>query len=174
MLPDQVVLHVGTNDLKQKEPRHVADSIVGLARQIENSCEATVAVSELISRRDELNEAVKTTNCKRVTGNHKVENWKQSKNRWSHLKECDFAEPPQDGLVDLLIGVDNAELHYSRADVRGEEGDLVARLGPLGWACVVSPDGKQRTGARAHIGRTLFTREPNFSVSDVCCDVIVP
>ena len=23
--PDQVVLHVGTNDLKQKEPRHVAD-----------------------------------------------------------------------------------------------------------------------------------------------------
>lgn len=60
--PDQVVLHVGTNDLKQKEPRHVADSIVDLARQIENSSEATVAVSELISRRDELNEAVKTTN----------------------------------------------------------------------------------------------------------------
>ena len=64
--PDQVVLHagvhVGTNDLKQKEPPHVADSIVGLARQIENSSEATVAVSELISRRDELNEAVKKTN----------------------------------------------------------------------------------------------------------------
>lgn len=60
--PNQVVLHVGTNDLKQKEPRHVADSIVNLARQIENSCEATVVVSELISRRDEFNEAVKTTN----------------------------------------------------------------------------------------------------------------
>ena len=60
--PDQVVLHVGTNDLKQKEPRLVADSIVDLARQIENSSEATVAVSELISRRGELNEAVKTTN----------------------------------------------------------------------------------------------------------------
>ena len=60
--PDQVVLHVATNDLKQNEPRHVADSIVGLARQIENSSEATVSVSELISRRDELNEAVKTTN----------------------------------------------------------------------------------------------------------------
>ena len=60
--PNQVVLHVGTNDLKQKEPRHVADSILNLARQIENSCEATAVVSELISRRDELNEAVKTTN----------------------------------------------------------------------------------------------------------------
>ena len=61
-MKDQVVLHVGTNDLKQKGMSHVADSIVSLARQIENSCEATVVVSELISRRDELNEAVKTTN----------------------------------------------------------------------------------------------------------------
>ena len=43
--PDEVVLHVGTNDLKQKEPRHIADSIVNLARQIVNSCEATVVVS---------------------------------------------------------------------------------------------------------------------------------
>ena len=80
---------------------------------------------------------------KRVTGNYKVENWKQSKDRWAHLKECDFAEPAQDGLVDLLIGVDNAELHYSRADVRGEEGGPVARLGPLGWTCIGSPEGKQ-------------------------------
>ena len=60
--PDWVALHVGTNDLKQKELRHVADSILNVARQIEDSCEATVAVSELISRRDELNEAVITTN----------------------------------------------------------------------------------------------------------------
>ena len=90
---------------------------------------------------------------KRVTGNYKVENWKQSKNRWSHLKECDFAEPAQEGVVDLLIGVDNAELHYSRADVRGEEGDPVARLGPLGWTCIGSPEGKHW---RAH-GQSLKT-----------------
>ena len=117
---------------------------------------------------------------KTVTGNYKVENWKQSKDRWAHLKECDFAEPAQDGVVDLLIGVDNAELHYSRADVRGEEGGPVARLGTfgldmhwitrrkavdrskgtcqlhvvcptLGWTCIGSPEGKQWTGARAHV-----------------------
>ena len=67
--------------------------------------------------------------------------------------------------------MDNADLHYSRADVRGEEGDPVARLGPLGWTCIGSPEGKHWTGARAHISRTLFTRDPNASVSDVCCDV---
>ena len=119
----------------------------------------------------EFSKDIKVNTCpKRVTGNHKVENWKQSKNRWSHFKECDFDEPAQDGPVDLLIGVDNAELHYSRADVCGKEGDPVARLGPLGWTCIGSPEGNQWTGARAH-SRTLFTREPNVSISDVCCDI---
>ena len=80
----------------------------------------------------EFSKDIKVKTCpKRVTGNYKVENWKQSKDRWAHLKECDFAESAQDGLVDLLIGVDNAELHYSRADVSGEEGGPAARLGPL-------------------------------------------
>ena len=37
---------------------------------------------------------IKVKTCpKRVTGNYKVENWKQSKDRWSHLKDCDFSEP---------------------------------------------------------------------------------
>ena len=120
----------------------------------------------------EFSEDIKVKTCpKRVTGNYKVENWKQSKNRWTHLTKCDFAEPAQDGLVDLLIGVDNAELHYSRADVRGEEGDPIARLGPLRWTCIGSPEGKQWTGVRAHVSRTLFTREPNVNVDGVCCDI---
>ena len=60
--PDQVILHVGTNDLKQKEPQQVADSIVDLARQIENSSEASITMSELFPRTDKFNEAVTTTN----------------------------------------------------------------------------------------------------------------
>ena len=121
----------------------------------------------------EFSNDIKVKTCpKRVTGNYKVENCKQSKNTLSHLKECNFAESAQEGLVDLLIGVDNAELHYSRAVVRGEEGDPVTRLGPLGWTCICSPAGKkQRTGARSHIKRFLFTRYPTVSVSNVCCHV---
>lgn len=60
--PDQVILHVGTNDLKSKEPQQVAGSVVDLARQIENSSDATVIISELVQRRDGFNEAVKTVN----------------------------------------------------------------------------------------------------------------
>ena len=48
--PDQVILHVGTNDLKQNEPQQVVDSIVDLARQIENSSDASTTISELVSR----------------------------------------------------------------------------------------------------------------------------
>ena len=35
--PDLICLHIGTNDLKSKEPNLVADAIVDLAREIENS-----------------------------------------------------------------------------------------------------------------------------------------
>ena len=60
--PDQVILHVGTDDLKQKESQQVADSIVDLARQIGNSSDASITISELVSRRDKFNEAVTITN----------------------------------------------------------------------------------------------------------------
>ena len=60
--PNQVILHVGTNDLKSKEPHEIAESVVGLARQIETSCNATVIVSEIICRRRSLNENAKRVN----------------------------------------------------------------------------------------------------------------
>ena len=115
---------------------------------------------------------IKVKTCpQRVTGNYKAEKWKQSRERWPHLKECNFPELAQDGLVDLLIGVDNAELHYSRTDVHGKEGGPVARLGPLGWTCIGSPEGWQSTGTRTHVSWTLFTREPFAAVNGVCCDI---
>lgn len=45
---DQVILHVGTNDLKHKEEQQVASSAVDLARRTENSSDATVTISELL------------------------------------------------------------------------------------------------------------------------------
>ena len=60
--PDRVILHIGTNDLKSKEPKQVADAIVDLARQVENSSDAEVVISELVCRRDQFNEAVKEVN----------------------------------------------------------------------------------------------------------------
>ena len=77
-----------------------------------------------------------------VTGSYQVENWRERKVRWPHLVQCDFPLPAKDGVVDLLIGVDYADLHYSFVDIRGNVGEPVARLGPLGWTCIGPPDGK--------------------------------
>ena len=89
---------------------------------------------------------------KKVTGNYTVEDWSQSKDAWEHLKNCEFAKRAKDGFVDLLIGVDNADLHYSRADIRGATSGPIARLGPLGWTCIGAPD---TAVARTHLIRTL-------------------
>ncbi len=108
---------------------------------------------------------------RRVTGNYK-EDWSVSKRRWEHLKRCDFAKPANEGMVDLLIGTDNTDLHYSRADIRGEPGAPIARLGPLGWTCIGIPDREDGSQSRTHVIRTLLTRDPTQrSVEETCCEV---
>ena len=67
--------------------------------------------------------------------------------------------------MDLLIGVDNSDLHYSRADIRGVTGGPIARLGPLG--CIGAPD---TAVARNHVIRTLLSRS-SLSSGNTCCDV---
>ncbi len=51
------------------------------------------------------------------------------------MKEIQFPDPGNRPIMDLLIGVDYAELHYSFKDVRGQPGEPVARLTPLEWTC---------------------------------------
>ena len=107
-----------------------------------------------------------------VTGSYRVEDWTASQGKWPHLAQCVFPLPAKDGLVDLLIGVDNTDLHYSFVDVRGRVGEPIARLGPLGWTCVGCPDGGEGSVTRAHTIRTLLTREegPMWGTGG-CCEL---
>jgi len=57
--PNQICLHVGTNDLRSSPPNDVADAIVDLAREIEGACEAEIIVSELTTRNDAYGDAAK-------------------------------------------------------------------------------------------------------------------
>ena len=109
----------------------------------------------------------------KVTGNYRVVNWSEYQNKWPHLTQCSFAKPANDGVVDLLIGIDNSELHYSHVDLRGKNGGPIARLGPLGWSCIGAPEGNDFVRARSHVIRTLFTREPLWNErKGSCCDVV--
>ena len=60
--PDQICLHIGTNDLRSSEPNMVADAIVDLAREIESSCDAEIVLSEVTTRNDAHCDGVKTIN----------------------------------------------------------------------------------------------------------------
>jgi hypothetical protein len=61
--PTEVIIHCGTNDLKSKEPRTVAEGIVDLARYITSSSDSKVIISELVCRREkDLNSKVNSTN----------------------------------------------------------------------------------------------------------------
>ena len=51
--PDKLILHIGTNDLRNCEPKIIADSIVNLITQIkEDSPNTTVGISALLERKD--------------------------------------------------------------------------------------------------------------------------
>ena len=78
--------------------------------------------------------SAKTT--ERVTGNMQVVDWSLYKSKWKHLKGIKFPQVGPRPIVDLLIGVDQADLLYSLEDVRGKAGEPIARLTPLGWTCI--------------------------------------
>lgn len=82
----------------------------------------------------------------RVTGNMKPINWKQHARKWEHLTGIQFPNLGQRLTVDVLIGLDYSDLHYSYRDIRGNPGEPIARLTPLSWTCIGNPnDGQEQT-----------------------------
>ena len=73
---------------------------------------------------------------KQVTGGMKVIDWNRHKDKWSHTKGIQFPEPSSKKYIDILLGIDYPHFHTSIKEVKGKNGDPVARLTPLGWTCV--------------------------------------
>lgn len=76
----------------------------------------------------------------RVIGNMQVLNWNLYKTKWKHSERIKFPQVGPRPIVDLLIGVDQADLLYSLEDVKGRPGEPIARLTPLGWTCIGNPE----------------------------------
>eukprot|EP00795_Rhopilema_esculentum_P003689 gene3689-14952_t len=86
----------------------------------------------------------------------KVIQWSHLADKWPHLKHIDFPDTGLRPIVDLLIGIDYLDMHYSYEEVRGQEGEPIARRTPLGWTCVGCPEGKKIPDT--HFSKTtLFT-----------------
>ena len=98
----------------QEEPQRVTVNV--LDGQTE-TFETTPVEFELESMNDNVATKMSAFTAERVTGNMKVIDWKKHVGKWSHLKGIQFPDPGKRPIVDLLIGVDYAELHYSFKDV---------------------------------------------------------
>ena len=83
-----------------------------------------------------INVKITAFTANRVTDNMKTVNWARYAKDWIHLKDIKFPYVGPRPIVDILIGIDYADLHYSIKDVRGKPGEPVARLTPLGWTCI--------------------------------------
>ena len=87
----------------------------------------------------------------KVTGDMQVINWAKHSSEWPHLHGIEFHRPKK-VTVDILIGVDYANLHSSLKEVLGKPGQPMARLTPLGWTCI----GGDSIRASSHFARTYF------------------
>lgn len=73
-----------------------------------------------------------------------------------HLKEINFPKLGPKPKIDMLIGLDYSDLHYSYRDIRGKPGEPVARLTPLGWTCICNPESDQN---QTHFNHTYLVRQ---------------
>ena len=94
---------------------------------------------------------------KNVTGSMEIVNWRKHFMKWPHLSGINFPEF-WSRLVDMLIGLDYADLHDAQNEVRGKPGQPIARLTPLGWTCVgkTSP---VESAFHTNFNYTYFLRE---------------
>ena len=79
----------------------------------------------------------------KVAGNVRPMDWITCAEEWPHLRSIKFYKLRPRPIVDMLIGLDCADLHFSLQDVQGEPGQPIARLTPLGWTCVGLVDEQQ-------------------------------
>ena len=122
---------------------------------------------ELESLNGSMSKTVSAFTTERVTGNLEAIDWRKHANKWPHLRGIQFPKPGPHPLVDILIGVDHVDLHYSFKDVKGRPGEPVARLTPLGWTCV-GPASTQRSGGlQTNFTHTYFVREQQENSDEI-------
>ena len=94
-----------------------------------------------------------------VTGDMEAVNWNKYKRNWPHLKNIVFPYTNMRPRVDVLIGLDCADLHHAVEEVRGRPGEPIARLTPLGWTCIGTPGSNDQPKLQTRFSSTFFVRD---------------
>ena len=103
---------------------------------------------------------VSVLTTEKVTGDMEVVDWNQYAQTWKHLENITFLKIDEKTTVDLLIGVDHADLLYSKKEIRGDEDEPIVRLTPMGWTCIGVPSNRMTTN-RTNFIHTYFLQSPS-------------
>ena len=94
-----------------------------------------------------------------VRGNMKAIDWRSFENKWNHLKGIAFPIIGARPIIDILIGIDYADLHCSIQERKGKPGKPMSRLTPLGWTCIGHINGLLQRSVQTNFIRTYNTKE---------------
>ena len=86
-------------------------------------------------------------------------NWNTYRMQWPYLRKIYSPLIGNRPVVDILTGLDCADLHCAIKEVRGRQGELIARLTPLGWTCIGTPGSGHETRLRTNLASTYFVRD---------------
>ena len=151
-LNEDVTGVLGIQELYEKVKVHILNDSI----ETFESMPVTVQMANFLKE-------IQVRTCPRnITGNYRVKDWSVYQSRWPHLSPCCFPKPARDGTVDMLIEVDNADLHLSMVDLCRES---------LGWMCVGGISAGDSSKKRTHVIRTFLTRQPNIVARNSCCDI---
>ena len=84
--------------------------------------------------------------------------WNKYRNQWDHLRNIDFPTAAPRPIVDMLLGLDCADLIYAIQEVRGKPGEPIARLTPLGWTCIGSIGSEYPEVSHTNFAYTYFVK----------------
>ena len=114
---------------------------------------------ELESLNGSVSRKVTAYTANREKGNMAIFDWNKCKKRWPYLREIDFPRSTKRQIVDVLIGLDWADLHCAIEEVRGKPGEPIARLTPLGWTCIGNPGKNRCPTLQTNLACTYFLRD---------------
>ena len=87
----------------------------------------------------------------------KAIDWSICAKEWPHLLCLEFPKSGPRLTIDVLIGLDCADLHFSFQDIRGVPGQPVARLTPLGWTCIGALRNSKQININTNFAHTYFS-----------------
>ena len=93
--------------------------------------ETTPLKFELESLDGKVKRTIQAFTANRVTGSLKPLNWNFTASKWHHLKKIRFSNIDLKPIIDILVGVDYADLHCTEMEVKGEPNEPITQLAPL-------------------------------------------